>query len=49
MFDEAFKTYKQLETLGENSQELKIKIAQIENIILNDDKFSMSENEDKKT
>ena len=49
LYDEALKTYKQLEILGFTSQELEAKIAQIENIILSDDKFSISENEDKKS
>ena len=38
-----------MEILGFKSQELEAKIAQIENIILSDDKFSISENEDKKS
>lgn len=49
MYDEALKSYKQLESKGDMTDELKARISKVETIIANDDKLYISENEDKKT
>lgn len=49
MFDEALKTYKTLLEKGFDSDDLQARISKVENIIMNDDKLYISENEDKKT
>lgn len=48
MWDEALKTYKQLETMGQLDEELRLKVSKVESII-NDEQLDLSEIKDKKT